>query len=57
VAYTTHLGFIENTCKTLRFRYPAWSGTTNPKSLLMFSEAEDNDEALAGWPQKEKKAK
>jgi len=30
---------------------------TNPKSLLMFSEAEDNDEALAGWPQKEKKAK
>jgi len=30
---------------------------TNPKSLLMFNETEDNDEALAGWPQKEKKAK
>ena len=30
---------------------------TNPKSLLMFNEAKDNDEALAGWPQKEKKAK
>ncbi len=30
---------------------------TNPKSLLMFNEAEENDEALAGWPQKEKKAK
>ncbi len=30
---------------------------TNPKSLLMFNEAKENDEALAGWPQKEKKAK
>ena len=30
---------------------------TNPKSLLMYSEATDNDEALAGWPQKEKKEK
>jgi pyruvate ferredoxin oxidoreductase delta subunit len=30
---------------------------TNPKSLLMFAEAMDNDEALAGWPEKKKKAK
>jgi len=27
---------------------------TNPKSLLMFGEQEDNDEALAAWPSKEK---
>ncbi|WP_295421200.1 4Fe-4S dicluster domain-containing protein [Sulfurovum sp.] len=30
---------------------------TNPKSLLMFNEAEENEEALSEWPQKEKKAK
>jgi len=30
---------------------------TNPKSLLMFSEQEDEDNALAGWPEKEKKEK
>jgi len=30
---------------------------TNPKSLLMFSEAMDNEEALASWPEKKKKAK
>jgi pyruvate ferredoxin oxidoreductase delta subunit len=30
---------------------------TNPKSLLMFREQEDIDTALAGWPEKEKKAK
>jgi len=30
---------------------------TNPKSLLMFSEAADNDTELEGWPVKEKKAK
>jgi len=30
---------------------------TNPKSLLMFAEATDNDEAIAGWPEKKKKAK
>ncbi len=30
---------------------------TNPKSLLMFGEATDNDEALAGWPEKKKKEK
>ncbi len=30
---------------------------TNPKSLLMFGEATDNDEALASWPEKKKKAK
>jgi len=30
---------------------------TNPKSLLMFGEAMDNDDALAGWPEKKKKAK
>jgi len=28
---------------------------TNPKSLLMFSEFEDNEAALASWPQKKKK--
>ncbi|MEJ2468000.1 MAG: 4Fe-4S binding protein [Campylobacterales bacterium] len=30
---------------------------TNPKSLLMFAEQEDEDKALAGWPEKEKKEK
>jgi len=30
---------------------------TNPKSLLMFGEATENDEAIAGWPEKKKKAK
>ncbi len=30
---------------------------TNPKSLLMFQENEDNDEALAKWPEKKKKSK
>jgi len=30
---------------------------TNPKSLLMFAEAMDNDDALASWPEKKKKAK
>jgi len=30
---------------------------TNPKSLLMFSESMDNEEALASWPEKKKKAK
>ncbi len=30
---------------------------TNPKSLLMFGETEDNDEALAKWPEKKKKSK
>jgi pyruvate ferredoxin oxidoreductase delta subunit len=30
---------------------------TNPKSLLMFSETMDNEEALANWPVKEKKEK
>jgi pyruvate ferredoxin oxidoreductase delta subunit len=30
---------------------------TNPKSLLMFPEQKDEDEALAQWPQKEKKEK
>jgi len=30
---------------------------TNPKSLLMFGEAEDMEEALAGWPEKQKKEK
>ena len=30
---------------------------TNPKSLLMFLESEDNDEALAKWPEKKKKSK
>lgn len=28
---------------------------TNPKSLLMYAEQEDEDKALAGWPEKEKK--
>ena len=28
---------------------------TNPKSLLMFPELKDGDEALAEWPEKEKK--
>jgi len=28
---------------------------TNPKSLLMFQEREDNENALAGWPEKTKK--
>jgi len=30
---------------------------TNPKSLLMFGENTENDEALAGWPEKQKKEK
>ena len=30
---------------------------TNPKSLLMFGEAEDNEAALASWPEKKKKEK
>ncbi len=30
---------------------------TNPKSLLMFLEATENDEALAGWPEKKEKEK
>jgi pyruvate ferredoxin oxidoreductase delta subunit len=30
---------------------------TNPKSLLMFGEATNNDDALASWPEKKKKAK
>jgi pyruvate ferredoxin oxidoreductase delta subunit len=30
---------------------------TNPKSLLMFSETVNNDEALASWPEKKKKEK
>jgi len=30
---------------------------TNPKSLLMFGEAEDNEAALAKWPEKKKKEK
>ena len=30
---------------------------TNPKSLLMFEEKMDEDKALAGWPEKEKKEK
>ncbi len=30
---------------------------TNPKSLLMFSEAEAPEEALAKWPEKKKKEK
>jgi pyruvate ferredoxin oxidoreductase delta subunit len=29
---------------------------TNPKSLLMFPEQKDEEEALAEWPKKEKKA-
>ena len=30
---------------------------TNPKSLLMFSETIENEEALASWPEKKKKEK
>ena len=30
---------------------------TNPKSLIMFSEMTENDEALSGWPEKKKKEK
>ncbi len=30
---------------------------TNPKSLLMFSEAEDTEVALSKWPEKKKKEK
>ncbi|PAF47970.1 pyruvate ferredoxin oxidoreductase [Helicobacter sp. 12S02232-10] len=30
---------------------------TNPKSLLMFSDHEDNQNALKNWPQKEEKKK
>jgi pyruvate ferredoxin oxidoreductase delta subunit len=30
---------------------------TNPKSLLMFAEQEDEDKVLAEWPTKEKKEK
>lgn len=30
---------------------------TNPKSLLMFEEAKDEDEAIAEWPEKEEKEK
>jgi pyruvate ferredoxin oxidoreductase delta subunit len=30
---------------------------TNPKSLLMFSEFMENDEALTQWPEKKKKSK
>ncbi len=30
---------------------------TNPKSLLMFAESEDTEEALAKWPEKKKKSK
>jgi len=30
---------------------------TNPKSLLMFGETLDNDDALASWPEKKKKEK
>jgi pyruvate ferredoxin oxidoreductase delta subunit len=30
---------------------------TNPKSLLMFNETEENEDALALWPEKKKKAK
>ena len=30
---------------------------TNPKSLLMFAEAANNDESLASWPEKKKKEK
>ncbi len=30
---------------------------TNPKSLLMFAEAEEPEEALAKWPEKKKKEK
>lgn len=30
---------------------------TNPKSLLMYAEMEDEDAALSSWPEKEKKEK
>ena len=30
---------------------------TNPKSLLMYKERDDLDEALSAWPEKEKKSK
>ena len=30
---------------------------TNPKSLLMFAEQQNEEEALAGWPEKEEKEK
>jgi len=30
---------------------------TNPKSLLMFAETMENEEALAAWPEKKKKEK
>ncbi len=30
---------------------------TNPKSLIMFAETEDNEEALANWPEKKRKEK
>jgi len=30
---------------------------TNPKSLLMFNEQHDDEEALASWPEKESKEK
>ena len=30
---------------------------TNPKSLIMFAETVDNEEALASWPEKKKKEK
>jgi len=30
---------------------------TNPKSLLMFSQATENEEALSAWPEKKKKEK
>lgn len=30
---------------------------TNPKSLIMFSDITDSETALAGWPEKQKKAK
>lgn len=30
---------------------------TNPKSLLMFPEKDDEEEVIAGWPEKEKKEK
>jgi len=30
---------------------------TNPKSLLMFPEKDDEEELIAGWPAKEKKEK
>ncbi len=30
---------------------------TNPKSLIMFAETEDNEVALANWPEKKRKEK